>query len=63
MTEEEIKQLLKTISVENEQLRKIYYAQNTPVIQVKHRKFPELFKKFVVTIKEENGFPMLQRQK
>lgn len=59
MTEDEIKDLLEKISKENKELRKIYYAQNTPVMRVKNRKFSDLVKKFVGTLREENKFQMI----
>lgn len=59
MTEEEIRDLLKRISNENKELRKMYYAQNTPVMQIKHRTFSDLLKKFFGTLKEESKFQMI----
>lgn len=62
MTEDEIRDLLKKISNENKELRKVYYAQNTPVMQIKRRRFSDLLKKFVETLKEENGFQMIGKK-
>lgn len=59
MTEDEIRDLLKKISAENKELRKIYYAQNTPVMQIRRRKFSDLLKKFVDSLKEENNLQMI----
>ena len=62
MTEKDIKDLLKKISKENKELHKMYYAQNTPIMRVKNRKFPDLVKKFIGTLKKENKFQMVGKR-
>lgn len=59
MTEEDVRVLLKKISDENKELRKIYYAQNTPIMLTKQRTFSDLLRKFVGTLREEN-FSMIE---
>jgi hypothetical protein len=56
MTEDEIKELLKKISNENKEFHKMYYAQNTPVMQIKSRTFSDLLIKFIKAIKAGMDF-------
>jgi hypothetical protein len=58
-TEDEIRDLRNEVSFEKKQLYQMYYAKNTPVMQIKHRKFSDLVKKFFETLKEENGTKMI----
>ena len=56
MTEDEIKDLLKKISDENKEFHKAYYAQNTPVMQIKRRTFSDLLIKFIRAMKAGMDF-------
>lgn len=47
MTEDEIRELLLSISNENKKLHEIYYPQNTPIMQIRRRTFFDLLKKFI----------------
>lgn len=47
MTEDEIREMLAKISMENKELHKKYYAKNTPVMKTKSRTFSDLFKKLL----------------
>lgn len=60
MTEDEIKDLLIRISNENKELRKTYYALNTPVMQIKKRTFSDLLKKFIRTTKDELSYRVIE---
>lgn len=46
LTEEEIKKLIKAIEEENQKMKHLYFAFNTPIINTRKRTFKDLVKKF-----------------
>lgn len=46
LSEEDIRKLIKTIEEENQQMKDLYYAFNTPIANTRQRTFKDLVKKF-----------------
>ena len=52
MSEEDIKNLIKLIEKENQQMKDMYYALNTPIVNTRQRTFKDLVKKFIHRVVE-----------
>lgn len=46
LSEEDIRKLIKIIEEENQQMKDLYYAFNTPIANTRQRTFKDLVKKF-----------------
>ena len=56
MSEKDIRDLIELIEKENQQMRDIYYAFNTPIMNVRQRRFVDLVKEFFCRVrKNTNG--------
>lgn len=52
MSDEDIKELLQLVENENQQMKDMYYAFNTPIVNTRQRTFKDLVKKFINHLKE-----------
>lgn len=53
MTDNEIRDLLISISQDNNEFYNLYYSHNTPIMKIKHRTFFDLLKK-ILKISDNN---------
>ncbi|MEI3418831.1 MAG: hypothetical protein V8Q86_09995 [Blautia sp.] len=53
MSEENIRKWFEIVEKQNQQMKKQYYASNTPIIITKQRKFKDLVKKFLLRTKRQ----------
>lgn len=52
LSEEDIKKLLEMIEKENQQMKNMYFAFNTPIANTRQRTFRDLVKKFFSRVKD-----------
>ena len=52
LSEEDIKKLIRIIERENQQIKEMYYAFNTPIVNTRQRTFKDLVKKFFIRARD-----------